>query len=259
MVTFDEAQIMAWLTPLFWPFLRVLAVFSVAPVLSSRVFPVRARIGLSFLVALAAQPTLADQPTLSLNHPAALGWVVQQVGVGLALGFAIRLVFASIELAGELVGLQMGLNFASFFDPTSNTQGSAVARFFNHTTVLLFVVLNGHLLVLAAVVRSFELFPLGPNFMVSLSKIKLLGLGAELFATALWVALPLIGLLLLVNLTLGFVSRVAPQINIFAVGFPVTLWVGLIGVAAILPSLDLPLATLMNQALAVFAPMEPAR
>jgi flagellar biosynthetic protein FliR len=254
MLTFSEAQLMAWLSPLIWPFLRVLALFSVTPVLSSRAIPVRARVALSLLIALAAQPSLGVQPVVALDSPAALGLVVQQVGVGLMLGFAVRLVFAAMELAGELVGLQMGLNFAGFFDPSSNTQSSAVARFFNHNAVLLFVVLNGHMMVLMAVIRSFETFPIGGDFLGILGRIKLHQLGAEVFASALWIALPMIGLLLLVNLTMGFVSRVAPQINIFAVGFPVTLLVGLLGIAASLPMLEFPMTTLMDQAFALFLP-----
>lgn len=128
-ITFSEAQIMAWLSPILWPFLRVLALFSVAPVFSMRVVPMRVKIGLAFLVALCAQGVLGEQPVISVNGREALGTVAQQVAVGLAIGFSVRLVFTAVKLAGEIIGLQMGLNFASFFDPTSNGQISAVARF----------------------------------------------------------------------------------------------------------------------------------
>ena len=147
---------MAWLSPILWPFLRVLALFSVVPVLSMRVIPTRVKIGLSFLVALCAQGVLVDQPIIDVNGREALGAVAQQVAVGLAIGFAVRLVFTSVELAGAVIGLQMGLNFASFFDPASNAQISAVARFFGYMSMLLFIVINGHLLVLMAVVKSLE-------------------------------------------------------------------------------------------------------
>jgi len=128
LITFSEAQLVSWLSPVLWPFLRVLAMFSVAPVFSQRVIPMRLKIGLAFLVAVCAQPVLGDQPVIGINSPQALGTLIQQVGVGLAVGFAVRLVFAAVEVAGEVVGLQMGLNFASFFDPTTNAQLSAVAR-----------------------------------------------------------------------------------------------------------------------------------
>lgn len=253
MLTVTEAQLMAWLSPVLWPFLRILAVFTSAPVLSSRAFPLRAKIGLALLVALSAQATLQDQPVISMDGPDALGAVIQQLVVGFAIGFAVRIVFAAVELAGETVGFQMGLGFAAFFDPSINSQSSAVARFYGHMATLLFIVLNGHLLVLTAVLKSFESFPVSANPFPALGQLKLQELGAELFATALWIALPLIGMLMFVNLALGIVSRVAPQMNIYAIGFPVTLTVGLIGIAATLPMLDQPFMALFESVMATIA------
>ncbi|KAB2898768.1 flagellar biosynthetic protein FliR [Paenacidovorax monticola] len=252
MITFSEAQIMAWLSPVLWPFLRVLALFSVAPVFSMRAIPMRVKIGLALLVAVCSQALLVDQPVISVNGREALGAVAQQVAVGLAIGFAVRLVFASVELAGEVIGLQMGLNFASFFDPASSAQVSAVGRFFGNMSLLLFIVINGHLVVLMAVVKSFERFPADGNFLQSLGQMRLYELGASLFASAFWIALPMIALLLFVNLTLGIISRVAPQMNIYAVGFPVTLTVGLMGIAATLPMLEQPVLALFQQVVDLF-------
>lgn len=252
MITFSEAQIMAWLSPVLWPFLRVLALFTSAPVFSMRAIPVRVRIGLAFLVALCAQAALPGQPVIDLNGREAAGAVLQQVGVGLAIGFAVRLVFVAVELAGEVIGLQMGLNFASFFDPASNAQVSAVARFFGNIAMLLFVVVNGHLMVLMAVVKSFESFPVDGHFLQAVAQMRLHELGASVFASGLWIALPMIALLLFVNLTLGVISRVAPQMNIYAVGFPVTLTVGMLGITATLPMLEQPMLTLLQQAIDIF-------
>ena len=252
MITFAESQLVAWISPILWPFLRVLALFSVAPLFSMRAVPMRAKIGLAFFVALCAQAVLTDQPVVSINGPQALGAVAQQVVVGLAIGFAMRLVFAAVELAGEVVGLQMGLNFASFFDPTSNAQVSAVARFYGYLAMLLFVVINGHLMVLMAVVESFQRFPTDGNFLQSLQQMRLHEMGAALFSSALWIALPMIALLMFVNLTMGIISRIAPQMNIYAVGFPVTLTVGLTGLMATLPLLEPPLVALLQRGIAVF-------
>ena len=254
MITLSEAQLAALISPIFWPFIRVLAVFTSAPVFSSRVFPVRARVALAFLVALASQASLPDAPIIGFNDPRAMGVLVQQVGVGLSIGFAVRVVFAAMELAGELVGFQMGLNFASFFDPSMNTQSSAVARFFSQMTSLLFVVMNGHLMVLMAVNKSFVAFPIDQNFLQALARMQLYKLGSDLFASALWIAMPMIGMLMFANLALGIVSRVAPQMNIYAIGFPITLTVGLVGMAATLPMLDQPFLALMGRAIDIFSP-----
>ena len=253
MISLTESQIVAWLSPLIWPFLRVLAVFTSAPIFSSRAFPLRARVGLALLIAIAAQPSLSGQPVISIASPDAFGAVVQQVGIGLAIGFTVRLVFAAVELAGEVVGFQMGLNFASFFNPSLNTQSSAVAAFFGQMSTFLFIVMNGHLMILMAVIKSFEAFPVDQNFLAALSSLKLYTLGADLFATGLWIALPMIGMLMFVNLGLGIVSRVAPQMNIYAIGFPITLTVGLLGIAVTLPMLDQPMMALMERAIDLFA------
>ncbi len=252
MISISEAQLVAWISPIFWPFLRVLAVFTTAPVFSSRAFPTRAKIALAFFVALATQASLPDMPVIGFNDPQAMGAVVQQVGIGLAIGFVVRLVFSAVELAGEVVGFQMGLNFAAFFDPTLNAQSSAVARFFGQMTALLFVVMNGHLMVLAAIIQSFRSFPVDQNFLEALGRMKLYQLGSDLFASALWIALPMVGMLMFANLALGIISRVAPQMNIFAIGFPITLVVGLVGIAVTLPMLDQPFIALMGRAIEVF-------
>ncbi|MDQ7955029.1 MAG: flagellar biosynthetic protein FliR [Pseudomonadota bacterium] len=252
MLTFDEAQLAAWITPWLWPFLRVLGLFTAAPVFSSRAIPVRARIGLAAVVALGAQATLGAQPVIAFDNALALGALVQQVAIGLALGFTARLVFAAVEFAGELVGLQMGLNFASFFDPISNAQASAVSRFFGNVAMLVFIVINGHLTVLMAVIKSFEVFPVGVGVLDAFARLRLHELGAELFASALWIALPMIALLLFVNLVMGVISRVAPQMNIYAIGFPVTLTSGLAGMALVLPMMEQPLLALMERLLGLF-------
>ncbi|MES2948387.1 MAG: flagellar biosynthetic protein FliR [Pseudomonadota bacterium] len=253
MISITEAQLAAWISPIFWPFLRTLAVFTTAPVFSSRAIPIRAKVALAFFVALATQASLPNMPVVGFNDPQALAVAIQQVGVGLAIGFAVRVVFAAVELAGEVVGFQMGLNFAAFFDPTIGAQSSAVARFFGQMTSLLFLAMNGHLMVLFAITRSFHSFPMDQNFLQTLAQMKLQRLGSDLFASALWIALPMVGMLMFANLALGIVSRVAPQMNIFAVGFPITLVVGLIGIAVTLPMLDQPFMVLLERSIEIFS------
>ena len=122
-----------------------------------------------------------------------------------------------------------------------------MGRFYANMAALLFVVLNGHLMVVMAVVQSFAAFPVDQNFLQALGSMKLYDLGADLFASAFWIALPVIAMLMFANLALGIVSRVAPQMNIYAIGFPVTLAVGLVGVAATLPMLEQPFSALLER------------
>lgn len=252
MLTFSEAQLMAWITPLLWPFIRVLALFTTAPVLSQRNVPLRARVGLAFLITVCAQASLPEMPSIALDSAQAFLVVLQQVLIGVTLGFAARIVFAAIEFAGELVGLQMGLNYAGFFDPTSGSQGNAVGSFFGTTVSWLFIIINGHLLLIMALVQSFNAFPVGPEPFAFLRALQPQVWGAEVFKLGLWIALPMITMLLFVNLVLGVISRVSQQMNIFAIGFPVTLGVGLLGVLLTLPMMQAPFTMALEQMLAYF-------
>ena len=139
MMAFSEADILAWVTPLLWPFLRPLALFTALPVLGTRNVPARLRIGLAVFIAMAMQPSLPAMQPVALDSPLAFALVLQQVVIGLALGFAVRLVFAALEFAGEIIGLQMGLNFAGFFDPLSASTATAASRFFGTMVAWLFL------------------------------------------------------------------------------------------------------------------------
>jgi len=247
-----EAQLLAWITPLAWTFIRILAMFTAMPVFNQRNMPMRVRIALAGLTAYAAQASMPDMPLVALDSAPALMLMLQQLLIGLSLGFAVRIVFASLEFAGELVGLQMGLNYSGFFDPSTGGQGTATSRFFGTLTAFLFIVSNGHLLLINAVVQSFQSFPVGADPFAFLRIAQPQVWGAEIFRIGLWVALPLITMLLFVNLVLGIISRVASQLNIYAVGFPITIGVGLVGMLMTLPLMQMPFTLALEKMLANF-------
>ena len=252
MISISEAQILGWLSPVLWPFLRALALLGSLPVFSQRAVPMRVKVGLALFIALAAQASLPPMPVVALDSPAAFMLVAQQVLIGLTLGFAVRLVFAAVELAGELIGLQMGLNFAGFFDPATASQGTASGRFFGTMVAFLFILANGHLAILSALVRSFEVFAVGDEPFAFLRQTQPQQWGAEVFMLGLWIALPLVGMLLFVNLVLGVISRVAPQISVFSVGFPITVSVGLIGMLLTLPLMEQPFSMALERLMSHF-------
>lgn len=252
MLTFTEAQILAWITPVIWPFLRVLALLGTLPVIGQRTVPARARVALAFLIAICAQASLPPIPPIPLDSAVTFLVVLQQIVIGVSLGFAVRIVFAAVEFAGELVGLQMGLNFAGFFDPATGGQTTAVSRFFGVTVSWLFVVTGGHLLVIAGVMQSFHSFPVGPEPFAFVKESLPHRWGAEVFAIGLWIALPMVAMLLFVNLVMGIASRVAQQLNLFAIGFPITLTVGLIGVLLTLPMMQAPFTMALERMLQHF-------
>ena len=252
MISFTEADVLAWITPLLWPFIRALALFSAMPVLGTRTVPARVRVALSAFIVLAAQAALPPMPVVPLDSALAVMLVVQQVLIGVTLGFAVRVVFTAIEFAGEIIGLQMGLNFAAFFDPLSASTATTSSRFFGTTIAWLFIVINGHLLIVMALVQSFASFPVGPEPFAFLRSTQPQTWGTEIFQTGLTIALPLVAMLLLVNLVLGVISRVASQLNVFSIGFPITLGVGLLGLMLTLPALQQPFTVALERMLAHF-------
>ncbi len=226
MVTFDAALIDAWLAGILLPFLRVLALFTAAPLFSARAFPVRARVAAAAVIAAVCAPMAQVPAGLTLASATGLGLVAQQVTIGLAIGFAVRLMLAGIELAGEVIGLQMGLSFAGFVHPQGGSQ-PAVASWLHTLSLMMFLSLNAHLLVLDALMATFRSLPIAPNPIGALAALRLDQLAGDVFRLGLSLALPSIVLMLLINLALGFASRIAPQLSIFSVGLPVTLLAGI--------------------------------
>jgi len=252
MLTFTEAQVLAWITPLLWPFLRILALFGSLPVFAQRGVPARVRVALAFLIAFCAQATLPTMPVIPLDSAPAMLAVVQQLLIGISMGFAVRIVFNAVEFAGEMIGLQMGLNFAGFFNPMTGGEATATSRFFGITVSWLFIVTGGHLMLIAAVVQSFEAFPVGPEPFAFLRAVQPQVWGAEVFRLGLWIALPMIATMLFINFVMGIIARVAQQMNIFSIGFPVTVSVGLCGMLVTLPMMQMPFTMALERMLQYF-------
>jgi flagellar biosynthetic protein FliR len=235
MITFTTADIETWVAAFLYPFLRILALMSSAPLFSHASMPARLRVGLALGIAAAIAGTLPAAPFVSPLSPAGALLVVQQVVIGVSIGLAMQLVFAAVTLAGDLIGLQMGLSFAAFVDPQNAEQAPIVGAFLSLVLMLVFLAINGHLALIAALVDSFSVLPIGPDGWHAVDAMRLVQAGSGVFATGLALSLPVIGALLLVNLTLGVLTRTAPQLNLFAIGFPVTLVVGLVMLLLAMP------------------------
>jgi flagellar biosynthetic protein FliR len=240
MISFTDAQLQAWMAAFLLPFFRILALFTAAPVLSIRSVPTRLRVGIALLLAVTLAPGNVPTAGIDLLSFKGLGYVAQEVMVGLAIGFAARLAFAAFDLAGELIGMQMGLSYAGFFDPQGG-QGNAVGAFMNTTATLTFVALNGPLLLVAATMRSFDSLPIGRVPFEFVTRFDPIALGAEVFALGLLIATPFLALILFVNLLLGVMTRVAPQLGLFSIGFPITIGTGMVLLLIGLPWIERPM------------------
>ena len=226
MLTVTAAQLDAWLALFAYPLARILAMVSSAPVFGNTALPRRIRLVAGLALALGIVPALAPIPAIPLGSWSGLLTIVQQTLVGLAMGLAMRVVFAALDVLGELTSLQMGLSFATFFDPGSNGQTAVVGEFLTLLATLIFLALNGHLLMADVLARSFEWLPVNALPFHAGGWAVLVRFGAVTFSAGLLLALPVVTALLITNIALGILTRAAPQLNLFAIGFPITLTVG---------------------------------
>lgn len=226
MLTISSAQLDLWLAGFIWPFVRILALVATDPFFGNRSVPKRVKVGFSVLLTLILSPVLGSMPHVSPGSAEGILIMVQQIMIGISMGLAMRIVFASFEMAGHLAGLQMGLGFATFFDPQRGAQVQAVSTFTGLLALLLFLSMNGHLVVIRALAESFYVLPVSSQTLSVTGWKTLVGWGGEIFKAGLLISLPIIAALLVTNLAMGVMSRAAPQVNLFAVGFPITLGVG---------------------------------
>ena len=253
MISITSMQLEAWIAAFIYPLARILALIASSPVIGNRQVPARVKIGLSLLITFLIAPTLNIPTEIDASSGAGLFILVQQILIGLAMGFAMRLIFTAIELAGDIMGMQMGLGFASFYDPVNASNTQIVAQFLGIIAALLFLALNGHLYMLAVLAESFHVLPISTQMPTAQAFHTLTLWGGSIFSHALRLSMPLIGALLITNLALGILTRSAPQLNIFAIGFPVTLAVGFLMLALTLPYLGPLLETFMQSALEVMS------
>ncbi|NLJ62909.1 MAG: flagellar biosynthetic protein FliR [Alcaligenaceae bacterium] len=235
MISFTIDQLYLWINAFLWPFFRVLGLFMVAPLFSESSIPLQVKVGAAVLISLVIAPTLAPMPALPTASWEALWLALQQVLIGIALGFVMRIVFAIVMLAGEFIGFQMGLSFASFFDPGTGAQTAVISRLLNLVAMLVFLAVNGHLVMLNAFMHTFDIIPIAPSSLNPNGWGVLIEWTRELFLSGMLLALPLLIILLTMNLAFGILNRTAQQITIFAVGFPITLTTGLIILTIVIP------------------------
>lgn len=225
MISITSAQLDAWLATLIFPLVRILAMISSSPVFGNKQIPKRVKIGLSVLLAIIIAPTIGEMPPVAIGSPQGLLIIIQQIIIGVAIGFTMRIIFNAMEMAGELAGLQMGLGFASFYDPSNSSYMPIVARWLGAIAILAFLATNGHLYMLSALAESFRTLPIG-NMLSDRGLYGMASLWSSIFIFALQLSLPILAALLITNIALGILTRAAPQLNLFAVGFPITLAIG---------------------------------
>lgn len=232
------SEIVQWVTSLMWPFVRISAALLVAPLFGARNVNVRVRLALGLLLSLAIAPQLSALPAVDPLSPVGIAIAMRQVLIGVTMGFILQMVFSALTQAGEYIALSMGLGFASAIDPVGGVQVPMISQFLTILATLIFLALNGHVLMIGFLLESFATLPVAGDGLLAEDLWTIISFGSQMFAGAVLIALPAMAALLLVNLAMGVVTRAAPQLNIFAVGFPVTILAGFAILILTLPGLS---------------------
>lgn len=225
---FSEAELLAGITGLMWTFARVGALFVAAPIFGARTVPVRIRLALALLVAFILAPLVTTPAYVEPFSLPGVLLLLREILIGLAMGFLLQMMFAAFAIAGELIALSMGLAFASMVDPERGGSVPLVSQYFVIMSTLLFLAMQGHLALLHMLVESFHALPPAYAGLGEGGFRALANWGGSMFNAAVFVALPASASLLVAGVSMGLIARSAPQLNIFAVGFPMTLLFGVV-------------------------------
>ncbi len=234
---FTTPELTAMVGAYLWPFFRIAAMLMSMPLIGTRTVPKQVRLGFALVLTLIIAPLVPDVPQVNPFSLDALLIIIQQILIGIAMGFVLQLVFAIFLVAAQVISMQMGLGFAMMIDPQSGTSVPVLGQFFSIVVTLVFLTLDGHLLLIEMLANSFYTLPIAPSGISSDGFWLIASWGGEMFAGAVLVALPAIAALLFVTMTLGVMTRTAPQFNIFAVGIPISLIWGMMIIYVILPGL----------------------
>jgi flagellar biosynthetic protein FliR len=227
MLELSDAQIGGWVGSFLLPLFRIAALLMTMPVIGTQLVPLRVRLYLSLAIAIVLVPTLPPMPQVDAISLRTLLLVGEQVLVGALLGFVLQLFFHAFVVAGQIISMQMGLGFASMVDPTNGVSVPVLGQFYLMLVTLLFLAMNGHLVVFEVLAESFVTLPVGGGLLTD-HYWEVAGKLGWVMGAGLLLALPAITALLVVNLAFGVMTRAAPQLNIFSIGFPLTLGLGLV-------------------------------
>ncbi|MGL4715185.1 MAG: lateral flagellar biosynthetic protein LfiR [Aeromonas sp.] len=230
LLSFSAADLTAWLGQWWWPFIRIATAFWVMPLFGDGRVPPQVRLLLAFILSLLVSPLLQEMPLIDPFSAGALVLTVEQLLFGLLFGLCVQVLFMVLTMAGQILSMQMGLAMAVMNDPSNGDTAPIISQLMLVFCSLLFLGLNGHLVTLDVLVQGLNSWP--PGSSLDLLDLKgVVGLFGWSIGAALLLTLPAVVAMLMVNLTFGVMNRTAPSLNIFSLGFPMTLLLGLLTMA----------------------------
>ncbi len=228
LMTLTSDQIIGWIAHYFWPFCRIGGFFLIVPILGTRLVPSRVRLLLALTLTLLVAPSIDVMPLVSPLSVEGITIIAQQILIGLVMGFMVQILFQICVIGGQMIAMQNGLGFSTLLDPVNGINVASIAQLYLMSSNLMFLAFNGHLWLIKTLCESFYSLPIGTLGVAPDDLFALVEMGSWLFASGLLVALPAVTALLLVNIAFGVMSKVAPQMNIFSIGFPFTMVFGLV-------------------------------
>jgi len=237
MISLTTGQLESWLATYIWPFFRIGACFMVAPMFGAQFVPPRMRIFLAGAITFIVAPLVPASDVVPFSVAGVIV-TIQQIVIGVAMGFALQVVFDALAMGGQLLSNSMGLGFAFNVDPLRGSSAPVLGQLYMLLVTLTFLAINGHLVLIEILAEGFTTLPVGQSGFDGDMMWSISLWGTHLFRGALMVALPGMTALLVVNLAFGVMSRAAPTLNLFAIGFPISLIFGLAIIFAGLPSVQ---------------------
>ena len=232
---FTSAELSAMVGNYFWPFVRIAAFIAAMPVFTSTFINTRIRLILAIALTIITVPLVPEVPQIDAMSINGVMLILHQILIGIAMGGIFHMVFAVFTIGGQIIAMQMGLGFATMIDPVNGSQAPVLSMFYILLVTLFFFLMDGHLAVIGLLIDSFNSMPIGTQGISYASFWSIVAWASQMFSSAIMVALPAITALLLINMSLGVIGRAAPQLNIFAVGFSITITAGFYVIMVSLP------------------------
>ncbi|KEQ16336.1 flagellar biosynthetic protein FliR [Endozoicomonas numazuensis] len=228
MIHLSTAELSAWVGQFLWPFIRISTLFMFMPLIGATSVPARVRLVMGLSIAFLIMNIIPAVPVVEPLSIEALGIMIHELAIGLTGALLLQIFMATFTTAGQMMSMQMGLGMAVMVDPVNGVSIPILAQFFQLLSFLMFLSLNGHLIVIELLINSFYLLPVSADIHFSDSLDQLIKLGAWMFSSALLISLPAITAMMVVNFTFGVMNRAAPQLNVFSLGFPMSMLCGLL-------------------------------
>ena len=227
MLMVSESEIITAMVQYFYPFCRIGTFFLIVPIIGTRLVSIRIRLVLAMTVTLLVVPSIEVYPDVDPLSADSFRIVFDQMSIGLFIGFMIQLLFQICVLGGQIIAIQNGLGFSTLIDPVNGINVASISQLYLMASNLIFLAMNGHLWLIQALALSFNSMPIGEAILID-NYLAIANMGSWIFNAALMVSLPAVAAILLVNLAFGIMSKVAPQLNIFSIGFPMVMIFGLV-------------------------------